>query len=133
MMTRFYPILFSLMAFGAPASSAAGVHYQTGDRMLGSQSGVKTKGRDYYQISAGWGNGSWNIYVGASNIFSRGWKETEQEYAGNLYSYTATSYGIRRHANIFVGASYTFGYGRKVDRSNEAAEQSGGKSAVINL
>lgn len=111
----------------------AGLHYQNGDRSIDSRSGFRTKGRDYYQISAGWGNGNWNVYAGASNIFSRGWKESVSELSGELYTCRRTTYGVSRHASVFVGATYTFGYGKKIDRHNEAKENAGGQSAVYGL
>ena len=94
----------------------AGLHYQNGDRAIDPRNGFRTKGRDYYQISAGWGNGNWNVYAGASNIFSRGWKESVSELSGELYTCRRTTYGVSRHASVFVGATYTFGYGKKIDR-----------------
>ena len=41
--------------------------------------------------------------------------------------------GGSRHASVFVGATYTFGYGKKIDRHNEAKENAGGQSAVYGL
>lgn len=111
----------------------AGLHYQNGDRAVDPQSGFKTRGRDYYQVSAGWGNGNWNVYAGASNVFSRGWKESVSELSGGLYTCRRTVYGTGRHATVFVGATYTFGYGKKIGRNDEARENLGGESAVIGL
>lgn len=111
----------------------AGIHYQNGNKTINPQNGFKTRGRDYYQISAGWGNGNWNIYTGASNVFSKGWKESVSEFTSELYTCQQTIYGPGRHAMVFVGATYTFGYGKKIGHNNEAGENHGGKSAIIGL
>lgn len=81
--------------------------------------GMKYKRSGRYQVTAGWGNGSWNINVAFFNPFSRRWKDTTKEFATPIYSYKTDTYGEDAHSRVRLRVVYTFGYGKEVSHSNE--------------
>ncbi|ROS83902.1 hypothetical protein EEL34_13705 [Muribaculaceae bacterium Isolate-039 (Harlan)] len=48
-----------------------------------------------------------------------------------LYTEYRENIGTSSHFRINITATYTFGYGKKVQRGNEVGEQSGANSAII--
>ena len=42
-----------------------------------------------------------------------------------------TIFGTNSHARLNLSVTYTFGYGKKVQRGNEVGEQSGASSAIL--
>lgn len=87
--------------------------------------------RNYYSLTAGWSNSDWNIRLSAYNFFNRGWKNSTWELTTPLYSEVKTNYGNYYHSRINISATYTFGYGKKVQRGNEVGEQQGAGSAIM--
>ena len=80
--------------------------------------GVIYEDRDFYQMLAGWSRSGWNIRVSAMNMFRNDWLCSTSKLMTPLYSETQ-----------FV--TYTFGYGKKVNRGNEVGEQYGAASAIM--
>lgn len=72
----------------------------------------------YYLLSAGWSEKGWNVSVRLSNIFrsdfKKGWSYMEYEN----YRATATYYGSAYRRNIWLNATYTFRYGKKISEEN---------------
>ena len=87
--------------------------------------------RYYYGLTAGWSNSDWNIRLSAYNMFNKGWKNSVWEVNTPLYSEVRTNYGNYNHPRINLSVTYTFGYGKKVQRGNEVGEQSGASSAIM--
>lgn len=72
-----------------------------------------------YILTLGWANQDWNIRVNFKNVFESTWNEMSYSYHSPIYSYTIDGIGMNRHRQISLMASYTFGYGRKINRNNE--------------
>lgn len=72
----------------------------------------------YYLLSAGWSGKGWNLSVRLSNIFrsdfKKGW--TYMEY--DNYRAATTYYGSAYRRNIWLNATYTFRYGKKLCEEN---------------
>lgn len=72
----------------------------------------------YYLISAGWSGKGLNLSVRLSNIFrsdfKKGW--TYMEYEN--YRAATTYYGSAYRRNIWLNATYTFRYGKKLREEN---------------
>lgn len=105
--------------------------FQTAARTINGNMGVYYRNRSYYQMDAGWGNADWNIRLSAANLFRGDWLAGTQTLESPLYSETTRQGGTYYHRRINLSVTYTFGYGRKVKRSNEVGEQSTAPSAIL--
>lgn len=85
-----------------------------------------------YRFSGGWGDGAWNVQLRADNIFSSSWKSATSNMLNPLYSVYTTLYDGSVHRAVSVSVSYTFDYGKKVQRGNEiTAPENTGNSAIL--
>ena len=100
-------------------------------RTLTENSNYFIRGRNFHMFSIGWGNGTWTLNLAAKNIFNKGWHYETWEKRGPLYSEYRRTYSPYSHASITLSATYTIGYGKKVQRNNEAGRQGGAPSAII--
>ncbi len=87
--------------------------------------------RNYYSLVAGWSNTDWNIRLSAYNFFNKGWKDTTWKFKTPLYSETGISYSSNYYPRINIAVTYTFGYGKKVQRGNEVGAQSVANSGIM--
>ena len=107
------------------------VSYQTRNLTVQGNRGVIYKDRDFYQILAGWSRANWNIRLSAMNLFRSDWLCATNTLNSPLYSETRFSDGNNFHRRLNLSVTYTFGYGKKVQRGNEVGEQSGASSAIM--
>ena len=105
--------------------------YQTRNLTVQGNRGVIYKDRDFYQILAGWSRANWNIRVSAMNLFRNDWLCATNTLSTPLYSETRFVDGNNFHRRLNLSVTYTFGYGKKVQRGNEVGEQSGASSAIM--
>lgn len=105
--------------------------YQSASRSMFSDTPRIYKSRSNYGIAAGWGNSEWNVRMIAYNLFNRKWNSAELFTESPLYIEHRTNYGTTSHVRLNISATYTFGYGKKVQRGNEVGAQSGANSAII--
>lgn len=84
-----------------------------------------------YLLSLGWSNNDWNIRVNLKNIFESTWVESSGSYVSPYYSVETSNYGINRHRQVSLSLSYTFGYGRKINRSSEIGAGEGSFNAIM--
>ena len=105
--------------------------YQTRNLTIQGNRGVIYKDRDFYQILAGWSHANWNIRVSAMNLFRNDWLTATNTLSTPLYSETRFFYGNNYHRRVNISVTYTIGYGKKVQRGNEAGEQQGAPSAIM--
>ncbi len=106
-------------------------YYETPQKGVRFNTNTIYKNRNFYSLTAGWSNTDWNISVSAYNFFNKGWKTSTWEFTTPLYSEVRTNYGNYYHPRINVSVTYTFGYGKKVQRGNEVGEQSGASSGIM--
>lgn len=105
--------------------------YQTRNITVQGNRGVIYKDRDFYQILAGWSRANWNIRLSAMNLFRSDWLCATNTLNTPLYSETQFNDGNNFHRRLNLSVTYTFGYGKKVQRGNEVGEQSGASSAIM--
>lgn len=106
-------------------------YYSTPQKNLNAVMNETKKSRPYYHLSAGWGNGNWNLSLYLVNIFNWGWKQYTFDLVSDVYSSHKTVFGSGSRACVQIGATYTFGYGKKINRNQEAGANSAGESAII--
>lgn len=107
--------------------------YRTPDKQIDPMTGFIIRRSGYNQLSVGWGNGHWNIWGGVGNIFANGWRNLNQNYVSEIYKSERTVYNSSGHRQFILGASYTFGYGKKIDHSNEAKAKADEASSILSL
>ena len=106
-------------------------YYQSPGKQMFSSSPQIYKDRNFHSLTVGWANSDWNIRVMAANVFNKGWSSAEIVTESPLYTEYKENIGTSSHPRINVAVTYTFGYGKKVQRGNEVGEQSGASSAIM--
>ncbi len=109
-----------------------GLQYQS--RMSSADGFVKgtwVNSKDAYSAIIGWGNSSWNLQAIIVNPFRWNWKSGTSVMTSKNYDYVQTQYTPNNHCFVYVSATYTFGYGKKVMEGNEAYQMSGAGSAIL--
>lgn len=106
-------------------------YYQTPCKQMFSSSPQIYKNRNFHSLTVGWANSDWNIRVMAANVFNKSWSSAEIVTESPLYREYKENIGTSSHPRINVAVTYTFGYGKKVQRGNEVGEQSGASSAIM--
>lgn len=107
------------------------VYYETPEKEFAWRTNIKYRTFNYYTITVGWSKSDWNIRLAGANFFNKGWKNSTNERCMPLYSSFVTEFGTTYHPFINLSATYTFGYGKKVQRGNEVGAQSGAASAIL--
>lgn len=93
--------------------------------------GTWMKHRDMYSFQAGWSNSHWNLRFFARNFFryntymSKGVMNSKY-YDSVSYIYTGSCAGFFQ-----ISATYTFGFGKKVQAGNEAYQATGASSGIL--
>ncbi|MCX4292684.1 MAG: hypothetical protein OSJ56_01320 [Prevotella sp.] len=105
--------------------------YETPQKSLSLNTNTIYHKSNYYSLTAGWSDLDWNIRLSVYNFLNKGWENSTSEFKTTLYSEASTNYGNNYHPRINISVTYTFGYGKKVQRGNEVGEQSGAASAIL--
>lgn len=93
--------------------------------------GIWTKSLKFYYVSMGWGNSSWNVSAQVTNPFTWSWRDSQNKMTSKYFDRNQTVYGAGSHCYIKLGVTYTFGFGKKINRSDEVSRQSGANSAIL--
>ena len=106
-------------------------YYATSEREQTQQGAIVCRYPDKYLLKFGWGNGTWNVSVCASNFFRYSWDNIHESFISPYYSFDRKSMAKAYHANFGAKVTYTFGYGKKVQRGDEIGGGSAGSSAIL--
>lgn len=87
--------------------------------------------KDQYSVQAGWSNTSWNVRILLKNFARWNWNSSTAMVNGQNYGYVLQSIDTNRHASVQLSATYTFGFGKKIKRGNEASQQTGISSGIL--
>lgn len=82
-------------------------------------------------LQAGWANASWNIQLQVFDFYKWDWKSSKSTMRSPYYDKIEQSYSINYHACAKMTVTYTFGFGKKIERGNEASQQSGISSGIL--
>lgn len=100
-------------------------------RTLTENSNYIIRGRNFHMLSVGWGNGIWSVNLSAKNIFNKGWQSETWQKNTPLYSERQQIYDPSAHTSVSLSATYTIGYGKKIQRGNEVSAQGSSPSAIV--
>lgn len=106
-------------------------YYESPQKSMDASLPQIKKIRNFHSVTVGWANANWNLRVMAANFFNKGWNGATNTTVSPYYSERQTVIGTSSHPRINFTATYTFGYGKKVQRGNEVGEQSGAPSAIL--
>ncbi|MDE6076172.1 MAG: hypothetical protein K2G29_00440, partial [Muribaculaceae bacterium] len=96
-----------------------------------SMSSVWTRNKDNFVVQGGWSNGRWNIILRAQNIQRWNWRASHDTMSSISYSVDRWTSNASRHAFVQLSATYTFGFGKKVNHNNDISKQSGASSGIL--
>lgn len=85
----------------------------------------------YYSLSCGWGNGNLNVYASANNIFNSSWESNKVIEDYTRYDRITHAFSPNYHRSIMVSVSYTFNYGKKVERGDDLEIYSTTTSGIL--
>ncbi len=111
--------------------SFSGIYYAPQRIPLGAKSDAWMTTKTYYMLKAGWGNASWNVQLFIFNFGRWNWQSDKKVIRSRYYDKTEQTTSINDHASVRLTATYTFGFGKKVERGNEASQQSGVTSGIL--
>ncbi len=97
----------------------------------GCVNGYWTKSKSDWQITVGWSNRNWNVKTNLINLTRWNWRSDIRKMHTKFYSVTDQQYSGHSHALIQVSATYTFGYGKKVQRDNEPYVSGNASSGIL--
>ena len=89
------------------------------------------RGKSAYQLKFGWRNNNWNVSVSAVNIFRKNWVDQTSSLTSRYFDQYNTVYNSSSHQFVNITASYTFGFGKKVQRGNEVQTVTSSGSAIM--
>lgn len=87
--------------------------------------------RSHYHFEVGWSNSSLNLRMLVANFCNWNWKGATTDMESKYYSFHRQDLSASSHAMIKLSATYTFGFGKKVERRDEAFRQSGISSGIL--
>lgn len=89
------------------------------------------KTKPYYYLQGGWGNGNVNITLVLSNIFNTSWEGDTVVTGSPVFDAKYIQMNNYYRQSIKLDVTYTFGYGKKIDRrDNLDGSVSGAESNV---
>ena len=94
-------------------------------------SGIECKTPSQYELQLGWGNGTWNLGISASNFLRSEWRSNRETLRSEYYDMRRNVYSPSQHMKFSVTATYTLGYGKKVQRGDEVGGSGTGQSAIL--
>ena len=103
--------------------------YMTPSHYPDENSGIESKTSSQYQLQLGWGSGAWNLRVSASNFLRSDWRANREILRSEYYDMSRRVYSPSQHMGFALTATYTFGYGKRVERDNELKHESSASSS----
>ena len=97
----------------------------------GCMNGIWQKSKSDWYITVGWSNSNWNVRADLIDFSRWNWKSTIQEMHSKYYDTFQQFYDGQSHALIQLSATYTFGFGKKVQRDNEPGVSGSASSGIL--
>ncbi|MDE7393487.1 MAG: hypothetical protein K2M80_03315, partial [Muribaculaceae bacterium] len=125
-------LLWYVQAFYYAGNWNFGLQYQSPQAYCdGFMTGTWTIEKSAYSAIVGWGNSTWNLQARVTNPFRWNWTSATSEMKSRYYEIDKTYYNTGNHCFILVSATYTIGFGKKIQRGNEAGQQTGTASSIL--
>lgn len=125
-------VLWYVQAFYYIGGWNFGLQYQSPQEYCeGVMTGTWIKEKSAYSAIVGWGNSSWSIQARITNPFRWNWQAGTSEMKSANYDVSKILYNTGNHCFVLVSATYTLGFGKKIQRGNEASQQMGTASSIL--
>ena len=111
--------------------SFSGIYYSPQGYPDGCMVGTWMKTKSYYRIAAGWSDASWNVQLQFANFARWNWESDKSIMHSEYYDKIEQTYSFNDHALARLSVTYTFGFGKKIQRGDEASQQSGVNSGIL--
>ncbi|MBD5319741.1 MAG: hypothetical protein HDS07_02420 [Bacteroides sp.] len=109
-----------------------GIQYQSNmSSAAGFINGIWESSKNAYSAIVGWGNSSWSFQTQITNPFRWNWRSGSSVMTSQNYDLVQRTFSSNRHCYINVSATYTFGFGKKINIGNEASQMSGAGNAIL--
>ena len=97
----------------------------------GCMNGIWNYGKSDWYITIGWSNSDWNVRADFIDFSRWNWRSAKQVMRSKYYDTTEIMLNGRSHALIQLSATYTFGFGKKVNRDNEPGVSGSASSGIL--
>lgn len=125
-------VLWYLQAFYYVGGWNFGLQYQSPQEYCdGYVNGAWMKDKSAYTAIVGWGNSTWSLQGRLTNPFRWNWHASSSKTTSANYDVSTKYHNTSYHCYVLVSATYTFGFGKKVQRGNEATQQMGTSSSIL--
>lgn len=111
--------------------SFSAIYYSAQGYPDGYMVGTWMETKPTVMLQAGWANASWNILMQVFDFTKWNWKGNKSSMHSPYYDKIEQFYSINSHACAKITLTYTFGFGKKIERGNEASQQSGISSGIL--
>ena len=86
----------------------------------------------YWYLGASWAHNGLFIDVRFNNPFIKSYKSSTKTFSCDIYSYKNVAYSPEYHQSVKIAISYSFGYGKKLNRNNEVGKLQDAGSIILN-
>lgn len=121
----------TLQAMGYLGDFTLSAFYQTPSCYVQEESGIKERTASRYMLTASWNKNGWSLNATAYNFLNYGWGGMTRTLESEYYGFKKKVFGTDLHARFSVSVSYTFNYGKKVNRSSEVSGAGTSGSAIL--
>lgn len=105
--------------------------YSTPTKKLNQDTGSKAHVPACYQLQLGFSKGAWQASATAYNFFRSSWESSQESLTGQYYELDCCTYDTTQHMRFQLSVTYTFSYGKKVQRNNELSGVGTAASAIL--
>lgn len=84
-----------------------------------------------YSASAGWSSHCWNVQLSLVNLFQSSWILSKDTLTTRWYDSRMNQFGSEYHRRISLTVTYTFNYGKKVNRSGELSGEKNISTSIL--
>lgn len=109
----------------------AATYMNKGHRNLLWNYGSYAETPSFYKVSCGWGKNDFAVEIQWWNFASYGYEGQTTDYVSPLYSSTSKGISATYSSKVQIYLTYTFGYGKKVNRGNEIGSSDKTSSAIM--
>lgn len=97
----------------------------------GCMNGIWHRAKSDWYVTFGWAKSGWNVRADVINFSRWNWRSAIQEMNSKYYDTIQQFYDGQSHALIQLSATYTFGFGKKVQRDNEPGVSGSASSGIL--
>lgn len=109
----------------------SGLYYGPQGSPEGCMVGTWKREKSFYMVQVGWSNSMWNVQLQFSNFARWNWNSEESVMRSKYYDKVEKTLSINDHAFARLSLTYTFGFGKRIERVDEASQQNRIDSGIL--